>query len=65
MMEIQTKMTQRAIEILNLSDEEGPCLLLDIGCGSGLSGEVLSALGHHWVGLDISQAMLGMFVCIL
>ena len=28
-------------------------------CGSGLSGEVLTDEGHHWVGLDISQAMLG------
>ena len=31
-------------------------------CGSGLSGEVLTDEGHHWVGLDISQAMLGMFL---
>ncbi|CAI5948881.1 unnamed protein product [Closterium sp. NIES-64] len=28
------------------------------GCGSGLSGEALSEAGHHWVGLDISPAML-------
>lgn len=28
-------------------------------CGSGLSGEVLTSEGHYWVGLDISQAMLG------
>ena len=28
-------------------------------CGSGLSGEVLTEEGHHWIGLDISQAMLG------
>ena len=28
-------------------------------CGSGLSGEVLTDEGHYWVGLDISQAMLG------
>jgi len=30
-------------------------------CGSGLSGEVLTDLGHQWVGLDISTAMLGLF----
>jgi len=32
--------------------------VLDIGCGSGLSGEVLTDLGHQWIGLDISNAML-------
>lgn len=31
-------------------------------CGSGLSGEVLTDLGHQWVGLDISSAMLGKFI---
>lgn len=30
-------MAQRCLELLNLSDSE-PRLLLDIGCGSGLSG---------------------------
>ena len=35
-----------------------PALLLDIGCGSGLSGEILSDAGHTWVGMDISSAML-------
>jgi 18S rRNA (guanine1575-N7)-methyltransferase len=33
-------------------------LLLDIGCGSGISGSVLSEYDHMWVGLDISKAML-------
>ncbi|KAJ3201877.1 Williams Beuren syndrome chromosome region 22 protein [Entophlyctis luteolus] len=35
--QIQYEMTQRAIELLALPDDE-QCLLLDIGCGSGLSG---------------------------
>ena len=30
-------------------------------CGFGLSGEVLTDLGHQWVGYDISRAMLGSF----
>jgi len=55
--DIQTKLSERAIELLNLPDEES-CLVLDIGCGSGLSGEVLTDLGHQWIGLDISQSML-------
>lgn len=33
-------------------------LLLDIGCGSGISGDVLTEQGHAWVGVDISADML-------
>jgi 18S rRNA (guanine1575-N7)-methyltransferase len=55
--EIQTKMSERALELLELP--ERPCVVLDLGCGSGLSGEVLSDRGHVWVGTDISTAMLG------
>ena len=35
-----------------------PKLILDIGCGSGLSGEILASHGHTWFGCDISQSML-------
>lgn len=56
-MEIQATMSDRAIEMLNLPEDE-PAFVLDIGCGSGLSGECLSEQGHHWVGMDISEAML-------
>jgi len=58
MMEIQEQMCERAIELLMLPEDE-TCLLLDIGCGSGLSGTVLEEQGHVWVGIDISPAMLG------
>ena len=50
-------MCERAIELLTLQDDE-PQLILDIGCGSGLSGEVLEEQGHIWIGMDISKAML-------
>ena len=56
--EIQTKLSERALELLALSEDE-PGFILDIGCGSGLSGEVLSDNGHYWVGIDISNSMLG------
>lgn len=46
------------MELLCLSTEY-PSFVLDVGCGSGLSGEVLEESGHFWVGLDISSAMLG------
>ncbi|XP_075236879.1 18S rRNA (guanine-N(7))-methyltransferase isoform X1 [Lycorma delicatula] len=57
MIEIQEKMTERAVDLLTLPDDAS-CLILDIGCGSGLSGGVLEEHGHMWVGVDISTAML-------
>ncbi|CCH42776.1 putative methyltransferase [Wickerhamomyces ciferrii] len=53
---IQAKMTFRALELLNL--QEFPHFILDIGCGSGLSGEILTEEGHIWCGMDISTSML-------
>lgn len=58
MIEIQAKLAERALELLALPDDGLPKLLLDIGCGSGLSGETISENGHHWIGLDISSSML-------
>lgn len=58
---IQSEMTHRALELLALST---PSLILDIGCGSGLSGEILSSVEptdrgpHIWIGMDISASML-------
>ncbi|XP_013189637.1 probable 18S rRNA (guanine-N(7))-methyltransferase isoform X2 [Amyelois transitella] len=54
-------MTERCLELL-LLPEDTPCLLLDIGCGSGLSGAVLEENGHMWFGMDISPAMLDVAV---
>jgi len=58
---IQGEMSERALELLCL-DPDASCLLLDIGCGSGLSGTVIEEAGHTWVGVDISQAMLDVAV---
>ncbi|KAL1411300.1 18S rRNA (guanine1575-N7)-methyltransferase [Vanrija albida] len=54
---IQAQMTDRALELLQLPADQS-CFLLDIGCGSGLSGEILDEDGHVWVGCDISPSML-------
>ncbi|CDK27751.1 unnamed protein product [Kuraishia capsulata CBS 1993] len=54
---IQAKMTLRALEILNLEAGKRH-FVLDVGCGSGLSGEILSQEGHEWIGMDISPSML-------
>ena len=54
-------MTRRALTLLSLSS---PSFILDIGCGSGLSGSILSSVPpleggpHTWVGMDISPSML-------
>ena len=58
MRDIQAKMSIRALELLNLPPGD-PAFLLDLGCGSGLSGQILEEAGHQWVGLDISPHMLG------
>lgn len=54
-------MSERAIELLCLPDED-TAMILDIGCGSGLSGSVLEDLGHVWIGVDISKSMLDVAV---
>ena len=54
---IQLDMARRCIEMLLLPGG-APGLVLDIGCGSGLSGDALAAAGHAWVGLDVSPDML-------
>ncbi|KAI6496365.1 hypothetical protein MCOR14_003698 [Pyricularia oryzae] len=58
---IQAAMTRRALELLELTS---PSLILEVGCGSGLSGEILTAEDpadggpHTWIGMDVSPSML-------
>lgn len=56
-MKIQAELSERAYELLDF-EESKRGFILDIGCGSGLSGEVLTENGHLWVGMDISKEML-------
>ena len=59
MIGVQREITERAIELLRLPPlSEKPSLILDVGCGSGLSGKVLEEQGHVWVGCDVSRDML-------
>ncbi len=57
MLKVQRQMADRAIALLNLPPKQ-PKYILDLGCGSGLSGEAISDAGHEWVGCDISADML-------
>jgi 18S rRNA (guanine1575-N7)-methyltransferase len=50
-------LTERALQILAIPEGKRS-LILDIGCGSGISGSVLSENRHIWVGMDISRNML-------
>jgi len=59
MINIQLEMAERCMELLMLPEDE-TCLLLDLGCGSGLSGSVAEESGHIWFGMDISSSMLSM-----
>lgn len=47
--ELQAALTERALELLALPNDGVPKLLLDLGCGSGLSGDAISEHGHYWL----------------
>jgi predicted TPR repeat methyltransferase len=57
MVSVQREITERAMELLRLP-EGSMQYILDVGCGSGLSGQVLEESGHVWVGCDVSRDML-------
>lgn len=46
---IQRQLTERAMELLALPNDGSPKFLIDLGCGSGLSGEALTDQGHIWM----------------
>ncbi|KAH9386963.1 18S rRNA (guanine1575-N7)-methyltransferase [Nematocida major] len=52
---IQRKLTERCLEILNNPTNS---LVLDIGCGSGISTEHVLSHGNFVLGVDISRNML-------
>ncbi|WUR03556.1 putative methyltransferase BUD23 [Vairimorpha necatrix] len=52
---IQKEITRKCFDLLEL---QSPGLILDIGCGTGISGGVLSENNCEWIGIDISKDML-------
>uniref|UniRef100_A0A6B2LCY1 Methyltransferase type 11 domain-containing protein n=1 Tax=Arcella intermedia TaxID=1963864 RepID=A0A6B2LCY1_9EUKA len=57
MQDVQVQLAERALELLALPPNTSK-LIMDIGCGTGISGLVLQKAGHTWLGLDISEHML-------
>jgi len=55
---VQAEIAARCVELLNFPAEGGKRFVLDVGCGSGLSGAALERAGHAWVGCDVSRDML-------
>ena len=47
------------MELLALPQDGTQKMILDLGCGSGLSGAVIERMGHLWMGMDISADMIG------
>lgn len=45
-------------EAFSLRLPEGPLDILDVGCGTGAMGLVLSEMGHHVKGIDLSEKMM-------
>lgn len=58
MAKIQRQMTERALQLLLLSEPLDQKLVLDLGCGTGLSCEKLNEFGITVIGSDLSFAML-------
>mmetsp|Transcript_8427 Transcript_8427/g.22804 ORF Transcript_8427/g.22804 Transcript_8427/m.22804 type:complete len:319 (-) Transcript_8427:1136-2092(-) len=58
MISVQREITDRAIELSRMDETNSMMYVLDVGCGSGLSGQVLEEHGHAWVGCDVSRDML-------
>lgn len=58
---VQSEMSERCLDLIGITeitDDEEPKFVLDLGCGSGLSGEIIDERGHMWWGIDISSSML-------
>jgi len=52
MIEAQSKMTERALQLIEVTDSNG--IIFDIGRGSRISRSVLTDNGYYWAGIDIS-----------
>lgn len=55
---IQRELTERALALIEI-DDSFPQMILDVGCGTAISGQLISETMHHmFVGVDIAPEML-------
>eukprot|EP01126_Amoeba_proteus_P005456 TRINITY_DN11836_c0_g1_i4.p1 TRINITY_DN11836_c0_g1~~TRINITY_DN11836_c0_g1_i4.p1 ORF type:complete len:689 (+),score=66.31 TRINITY_DN11836_c0_g1_i4:58-2124(+) len=54
---MQHTIAYKALHLLKTGPGDGR-LILDVGCGTGYVGEILTEKGYNWLGLDISRPML-------
>jgi 18S rRNA (guanine1575-N7)-methyltransferase len=57
-LKIQNQMTERALQLLLLSDPLDEKLVLDLGCGTGMSSATIASHGITFIGSDLSDSML-------
>jgi 18S rRNA (guanine1575-N7)-methyltransferase len=58
MAKIQRQMCERALQLLLLSEPLNEKLILDLGCGTGMSSDTMAEHGISFIGSDLSEAML-------
>jgi predicted TPR repeat methyltransferase len=59
----QLEMSERALELVGVPKlrsgrDTSALVILDVGCGHGISSDVVQSWGHSCVGTDISQCLL-------
>lgn len=58
MAKIQKQMCERALQLLLLQEPLNGKLILDLGCGTGMSSAAMAEHGINFIGSDLSEAML-------
>jgi 18S rRNA (guanine1575-N7)-methyltransferase len=58
MAKIQKQMCERALQLLLLHEPLNEKLILDLGCGTGMSSAAMAEHGIKFIGSDLSEAML-------
>ncbi|OHT13835.1 putative methyltransferase WBSCR22 like protein [Tritrichomonas foetus] len=55
---VQRQLTERALELIELDNSTIPPMVLDVGCGTAISGQLFVENNINFVGVDIAPMML-------